>query len=132
MTPPRKDKDTPPDAVPGEPSVVELGEQNTEAPTEAPPVPPAAEGETPEEAAQPDSVSHRLVESNLEAEPSVVKPDAEDPAPPPDVEPHPAERIFRDAEEQLEALLAQGVDRSDIELVTDSVGRLIEARRIEL
>lgn len=99
-------------------------------------VPPAAEGETPLEAAQPDSVSHRLTESNLEAEPSLVKPDVSDPAPPPDKTgtdvPHPAEQVFRDAEEQLQALYDAGVDRSDIELVTDSVGRLIEARRIQL
>ena len=115
----------------------------TDAPADAPredlkpaEVPPAAEGESPLEAAQPDSVSHRLIESNLEAEPSVVKPEDTDPAPPPDKTgtdvPHPAEKIFRDAEEQLQDLLDSGVDRSDIELVTDSVGRLIEARRIQL
>lgn len=94
--------------------------------------PPAAAGESPEEAAQPDSVSRRLIESNLEANPRLVKPEVTDPAPPPDKEPHPAEKIFRDAEEQLQDLLDSGLPLSDIELVTDSVGRLIEARRIQL
>lgn len=96
---------------------------------------PATEGESHEDAADPDSVTHRLIESNLEADPSLVKPETTDPAPPPDVTQttgHPAEAIFRNAEEQLQALLDQGIDRSDIELVTDSAGRLIEARRIEL